>query len=99
MRAAARLAPVLDTEADTMNATPRDEGPLRAVPQSAEQERDHQVPVRSPSPRSVATERDVQVVAQPARQRHVPSAPEVLQRHRGIRRVEVLAEPEPEQQG
>ncbi len=47
---------------------------------------------------AVAAERDVEVVAQPARQRHVPAPPEVLERHRGIRRVEVLRELEAEQQ-
>ncbi len=46
----------------------------------------------------VAPERDVQVVAQPARQRHVPASPEVLQVARRVGRVEVLGEPEAEQQ-
>ena len=46
-----------------------------------------------------AAERDVEVVAQPARQRHVPAAPEVLQVARRVGRVEVLREAEAEQQG
>ena len=47
---------------------------------------------------AVAAERDVEVVAQPARQRHVPAPPEVLERDGGVRRVEVLRELEAEQQ-
>ena len=47
---------------------------------------------------AAASERDVEVVAQPARQRHVPATPEVLEGHRGIGRVEVLRKLEAEQQ-
>ena len=46
-------------------------------------------------PPPVAAERDVEVVAQPARERHVPAPPEVLDRRRGVGRVEVLRERKP----
>ena len=46
---------------------------------------------------AVAAERDVEVVAEPARERHVPAPPEVLQRDGRVRRREVLRELEPEQ--
>ena len=45
---------------------------------------------------AVAADRDVDVVAKPARQRHVPAAPEVGHRHRRVGPVEVLREAEPE---
>ena len=75
-----------------------DERPGGAVPEPAEQHRQQQVAVREQRALAVAAERDVEVVAQPARQRHVPAPPEVLQRDGGVRRVEVLRELEAEQQ-
>ena len=50
------------------------------------------------TPSAVAAERDVEVVAQPARQRHVPAPPEVLERQRPVGGVEVLREADAEQQ-
>ncbi len=81
-----------------MDPAPDDERPAGAVPEAADQHRQHQVAVRDHLALAVAAERDVEVVAQPARQRHVPAAPEVLQRDRGVGRVEVLRELEAEQE-
>ncbi len=85
-------------QADPVDRSPGHERPRRAVPQPAEQHRDHHVPVRHERALPVTAERDVDVVAQPAGERHVPAPPEVLQRDRGVRRVEVLRELEAEQQ-
>ena len=92
------LAPVLDHEPDAVDAAPDDERPAGAVPEPADQHRQHQVAVRDDRPLAVASKWDVEVVTEPARQRHVPAAPEVLERHGGVRRVEVLWELEPEQE-
>jgi hypothetical protein len=73
-------------------ATPDHEGPRRAVPQATEQHREEQVAVGAAPAVRVASERDVEVVAQPPRQRHVPPAPELLQRARGVGPVEVAGE-------
>ena len=48
---------------------------------------------------AIAAERDVEVVAQEARQRHVPAAPEILQRHGAVGHVEILRQHDAEQQG
>ncbi len=64
----------------------------------AEQHRQEQVAVRDRRARAATAERDVEVVAEPARERHVPAAPEVLQRRGCVRRVEVLRELEAEQE-
>ena len=54
--------------------------------------REHEVHVGSPLASPVPAERDVQVVAEPAGERHVPPAPELLDRARRVRPVEVLRE-------
>ncbi len=69
------------------------------MPQTAQHHRDHDVAHGARLAAGAAPERDVEVVAQPARQRHVPAAPEVLEVARRVGRVEVLGEPEAEQQG
>ena len=89
--------PVPDNQVDAVQAAPDDEVPGGAVPQAAEQHREHQVHVGADGALPVAAERDVQVVAQPARQRHVPAPPELLDRPRAVGPVEVLRELEPEQ--
>ena len=102
LRQAERRSPVggqaLDDQADAVDAAPHHERPRRAVPQAAEQHREHEVPVRVPAAAAVAAEGDVEVVAQPARQRHVPAAPEVLQAQGDVGRVEVRREADAEEQ-
>ena len=82
-----------------MDEAPGDERPPRPVPEAAEEHRQQQVPIRDRGTAPAAAERDVQVVAQPARERDVPAAPEILQRHGRVGRVEVERELEAEQEG
>ena len=77
--------PALGDERRPVDRPPRDERPPGPVPEPADEHRQHQVPVREEAASAVAAERDVDVVAEPARQRHVPAAPEVLDRGRGVR--------------
>ena len=84
---------------DAVDPAPDHERPGGAVPEPAEEHRQHEVAVRRDPSLPVAAERDVEVVAQPARERHVPAAPEVLERDGRVRRVEVLREDEPEEEG
>ena len=89
----------LSDESGAVEPAPDDEGPCRAVPQPTDQHRQQQVAVgQDRTPAAVPAERDVDVVAEPAREGHVPAAPEVLDRRRGVRRVEVLGEREAEQE-
>ena len=82
-----------------LDGPPHHERPAGAVPQPAEEHGEEQVDAGPQLALPVAAEPDVQVVAQPAGQRHVPAAPEVLQRAGGVRRVEVLRELDAEEQG
>ena len=84
---------------EALQRPPDDERPGGAVPQTAQHHGDHDVAHGARLAAGTAPERDVEVVAQPARERHVPAAPELLQVARRVGRVEVLGEPEAEQQG
>ena len=55
--------------------------------------------VRAPCSVPVAAQRDVQVIPQPARQRHVPAAPELLGILRLVRGIEVLGQIETHEHG
>ena len=77
--------PALDDERGAVDPAPDDERPAGAVPEPADEHRQHQVAVREERPAAVAAERDVEVVAQPARERHVPAPPEVGDRRRRVR--------------
>jgi hypothetical protein len=81
-----------------VDAAPEQEGPGGAVPEPAQQHREHQVAVGLEPPAAVAAERYVEVVAQPARQRHVPAPPEIAQRQRHVGTIEVLRQLVAEQQ-
>src|SRR5580692_6630937 len=54
-----------------MERTPDHEIPRCAVPQSAEQHRDHNVDVAPDRTVTVATEWDIKIVAKKSRQRHI----------------------------
>ena len=81
-----------------VDRAPGDERPAGAVPEPADEHGQHEVAVREERAAAVSAERDVEVVAQPARQRHVPAAPEIGDRGRRVGGVEVLREREPEQE-
>src|SRR5699024_4439480 len=78
----------------TEQRAPRDERPLRAVPQAADEERQKEVPQVARSPAAAAAERDVDVVLKPRGERDVPAAPEILDAARKIRAAEVAHQPE-----
>ena len=79
-----------------MQASPDDEGPVRAVPEAAEQHRQHQVDVGAELRAAVAAERNVEIVAQPRRQRDVPATPEIRKADRRVRHAEVVGQREAE---
>src|SRR5579863_9363077 len=79
-----------------MKRAPAHEGPGRAMPEAAQQHRDHEVAVTPPIA-GVAAHGNVEVVAQPARERDVPPAPEVLETERAVGLVEILREAESKQ--
>src|SRR5207249_2737633 len=76
---AARPAPVFEREKAPVDGAPDDERPRGAVPQSPEQEGEEEVAVRPRLTAAVADDRDVDVVAEPARQRQLPSSSAVLE--------------------
>ena len=82
---------------DAVERTPGHEGPGSAVPQPAHEEHDEQVEHGARPAPPVAAKGDIQVIAKPRHERHVPAAPEVLERHGQIWFVEVAVQVEPEQ--
>jgi len=78
---------------------PEDEADGGAVPQSAQQHRDEQVAVGAQFAFAVAAQRNVEVVAQPCGERDMPPPPEFGDGGRLVGGVEVLGEPESQQQG
>ena len=84
--------PAFEHEERAVEQAPDHEVPAGAVPQAAQEEHDDQVEVRRAGRDAVAAERHVEVVAEPARQRDVPAAPELLDVSRDVRPAEVLRE-------
>src|SRR5436190_2113745 len=91
-----RADPALRDEIAAVQRAPGHERPVRAVPESAEEHRKHQVPVRTPRAAAISSEGDVEVIAQPAGKRDVPARPEFAEAAREVRPVEVDAEVEAE---
>src|SRR3954453_14691988 len=76
-------------ERRTVQSAPDYKSPGAAVPQSAEQHRDHDVAVNEPGGSPVSPERNVKIIAQPARETDVPAMPEVGNVRREIRESKV----------
>ena len=91
--------PALDGERySAVQSAPDHEGPVRAVPQAAEQHGQHQVDVGARCAAAIAAERHVEIVAQPGRQRDVPAPPEIGEADRRVRHAEVVRQAETEAQ-
>ena len=73
-----------------MKQTPDHERPARAVPQPADEHAQHHIDLGARPAVAVAAQRDVDVVADKARQRHMPTGPEVLhiERQVGLAKVD-----------
>ena len=80
-----------------VESAPRHERPLRAVPEAAQEHRQHQVAQRGRLAVAAAAQRNVQVIAQPRRERDVPAVPEIRDARRQVRHAEVLRKDESEQ--
>ncbi len=77
-------------EEHAVQRAPHEKRPTRAVPQSAEYHREHQVQISAKRAVPVAAERDVKVVPQEPRERHVPPPPEIGDARCEVWSVEVL---------
>jgi len=81
-----------DRQKGTVQPAPGDESPTGSMPQTSQQHGDHQIDVGALCAAAVAAEAYIEIVAQPARQRDVPAAPEIGKTQRGVRGVEVVIE-------
>ncbi len=79
-----------------VHRAPDDEIPRRAVPEPAEQHRDDEIGVGARERPAISAQRNVKIFAQPGGERDVPASPEIGDRFRAIRRIEILRENEPE---
>ena len=77
---------------------PDQEGPVRAMPEAGQAHHHDQHAGLSRERTFAAAERDVEIVADPGRQRDVPTLPEGLRRARKIRLAEIGCQPQPEQE-
>ena len=72
-----------------VDAAPSDERPIGAVPKTAHQEDDEHVADGLPLANARTAKRDVEVVAEPRRERDVPTPPKLRDVAREVRRLEV----------
>src|SRR6266404_3719706 len=74
----------MDHQRDTMERTPNDKRPCAAVPQAAQDHRDHDISIHEPARAAVPPQRNVKIIAQPTREADVPAMPEVANIMRGV---------------
>src|SRR5438552_6914641 len=84
--------PAFGNEQRTVISAPEDEGPVRPVPQAAEEHDDGEVRVGAPAAEAVSAQWNVKVIPQKRAERNVPAPPEVRDAVRAIRRVEIFHE-------
>ena len=80
-----------------VHRSPCHEVPRSTMPQSAHKHRQNQIDVSHELALAVSAKRDVDIIAQPTRQRDVPSVPELGNRRTLVRAVEVLRKVKSEQ--
>ncbi len=85
-----RAIELVHGERAAVQCAPQHEVPVRPVPQSAQEHRQHEVDVGAPGALPVPAERDVQIVPQPGAERDVPAAPELGHASGDVRHVEIL---------
>ena len=83
---------VVHHESYTVHRAPEHERPACTVPESDNEHGNEQIAHLCPLPMAIAAERDIEVLTHPEAERHVPSAPEVDDAPRLIRRIEVHGE-------
>ena len=72
-----------------MIRTPSNERPIRAVPETAQEENDESVPYNFRFRDAAAAQRDINIIPKPSRQGNVPTAPKLRNVAAEIRHVEV----------
>ena len=75
-----------------MEGAPEDEGPVGTVPQTAEQEDDHDVERPTANAHTTAAKGDIEIVAEPAGERDVPAVPELADATAEVGGAEVVHE-------
>src|SRR5204863_6020339 len=83
-----------DDQKHAVHRAPEHEVPARAVPEAAENHRDHQI---ADAVAAIAAEWDVKIVAEPRREADVPAMPELARILRGVRMIEVERDLEAEE--
>jgi hypothetical protein len=79
----------MDDKSQTVQSAPNDKIPGGAMPEAAEQHRQHQVAPGEPFRTAISTERDVEIVPQPGAERNVPASPEIGNVRREVGKIEV----------
>lgn len=86
------LADFMDGEPNAVQSSPNEEHQGTAVPDTGSQHRDKQTETSAHNPVSIASERDIEIVAEPGRERNVPSVPEIREVAAAIGEGKILAQ-------
>ena len=81
---------------EPVDAAPDHKMDARPVPETARQKDDHAVCIFPEFSLPAAAERYIEIIPEPGGERDVPAPPELRHRLRGVRRVEVLHQPDAE---
>ena len=90
---------LLDAEQQAVEGAPAEEGPIGAVPDAADDERDEQVDVAAGGDDAVAAEGYVDVVLEPRGEGDVPAVPELADAAGEVRAAEVVHQAEAQHAG
>src|SRR3954468_25085392 len=67
----------MDDQRYPVQTAPDHKRPRAAVPESAEQHRDHDVAIHEPRRPAISAERNVEIITEPGRKADVPAMPEI----------------------
>ena len=90
---------LMQRESHAVQRTPQHKTHRRTVPQATQNHSDNEVEVCAHLAFAVTAKRDVEVVAQPRRERYMPTTPKLRDGSRLVGRIEVFGEAEAEQKG
>src|SRR5205823_8487768 len=89
----------LNDQIRTVQQSPDDKSPGRAVPETTKKHDDHEIQ-RHPKRRDlIAAERNVKIIAQKRGKRNVPASPEIGETNRGVGKTKIVLEMKAERQG
>src|SRR4051812_45680069 len=85
---------LMHRQTGSMNSSPNNKGPARAMPETTQEHRDHHIARHAQQRTGIITthefQRQEQVIAKPLRKRYVPATPELGDCRCTVRHLEIL---------